>query len=205
MAIEGSIIVNLSAGNNSVDLPDSGLTIVGLLHQGPYISIPIDTSRNAIFPTMNTSNTATSLLRKVSFKVNGNALNVYSPVAALAVFYYGTPLPNSKKLEDYAGVVTPIALSAATSGSGTINLPGGKMAITGLTATYSSTEGYVQVSFSTGTGQQFNAFVVSNEVTDFNDIIPLQLIGAQSFTVAITSGAPVTDTVYVYVFYKYVA
>ena len=210
MGIQGSVVATLAGGANTVNLPESGLTIVGLLTNMVYISIPIDSSRNAIFPTMpknaNTG-TATALMRRVTWKVNGNSLNVTaSSGGGIAIFYYGTPLPNSKKLTDFAGIVGSVALSAATAGNISMAFPSGNLKLTGFSGAYASTEGYVQYSWNTSSGQAFTAFVVDNPVIDESarDILPMDLSVAQTVTVAVLAGTAVTDTVYAFMFYQYV-
>ena len=210
MGIQGSVVVSLSAGSNTVTLPEAGLTIVGLLTNVIYITIPIDSSRIAVFPTMPHNSdigSATALMRRVTWKVNGTSLNVTSVGSGTAVFYYGSPLPNSKKLTDFAGIYGSVSLSAATTGTITMTFPSGNLNLTGMSGAFSSSEGYVEYQWNTSSGQEFTAFVVDNPVIDESgrDILPMELKVSQTVTVNVTSGASVTDTVYCFMFYQYVA
>jgi hypothetical protein len=207
MGLAGSVFSGaLTAGNHQISLPQSGLTIVGVALDGPFITVPLDSSRNAILPNSvsgGSGNVVTFVgpMRRVHWKVNGQTLNFATPGTSAGVFfYYGTPLEGSKPLESFAGVYGSTTLAA---GAGTVQLvfPKGPLRLTGFTVVDQTTKNAgMTTSWSTSSGQSLTVQRFGSEASNFMDIVPLDLEAAINLTVSITNGNG-TDVVYVIAYY----
>ena len=191
-----------SAGAQSATLPQAGLTIVGISFEGsqPYITIPIDPSRNAVIPN-NFQSAVRTVFRKVNWVVNGTLLNYSQPVATATTvtFYYGTPLNNSKPLAAYAGVVGQVTLSSG-AGSVVLQFPSGGLLLTGLDGIDETADDAFQESFATSSGQSLFADFGVGRMTDMADVLPLALTTSQTLTVSVTGTG--TDVIDVIAFYS---
>lgn len=168
MAIEGSVQASLTAtGDQTITLPSSDLTIVGLSCSAGVLTLPIDTSRTAVF--LGGDNVPVPYFTEVAFTPKSNQLKfTVSVVPCIVTFYYGKPLPGSKTLEDYAGVyTTSVVTITTTTPNGVVNgpqvtlaLPSGKYKAKGIIAFNSSGDvgggsfPSVGVSFQTSVGKQ---------------------------------------------------
>lgn len=219
MAIIGSVVdtqtvVTLTEKSFTVNFPTSDLTVVGIYHNDQYVKIPIDSSRNAIFPNAGGKATASAItqvegtMRRVAFKVTGTALN-YSALnigtSSTVVFYYGTPLTGTLQLENFAGIVATSTLSSG-AGTATFTFPSGYLNMIGFSASSTQTAAttILQATWATESGKTFNAYFPMNVVTQSignEDIIPLNL--PVSITVAVTlSLGTGADVVYIYAYYS---
>lgn len=172
MGVVGSVNASLNAGSNTVTFPGSGLQICAIKVIGPvdWISIPIDSSTNAIFPS---NGAQPSRFFKVNFTMKGNVLNVTANSAGNVLFYYGTPFNNTRPLTAFAAVAQKV--SYAASGSTTQNLtvvfPGGKRKLTGVMI-ISETSGYsYQAQFASGTGDLLTVQNTDLDVVSAEDTI----------------------------------
>lgn len=206
MAITGSVQVTLASGLNEVTLPTAGLTIVGVEHGAPWIQVPIDPSHFGVL--VNTGyvgatpiSTATNPVRRVHFKVDGTNLNVVSPGSFIATFYYGTPLPNSKPLTAFKGIVTQVTLSGG-AGTAAVTFPQGELAFTGIAASDETTASVdIFLSFATSPGQTFTYAQKYNSVSPSDqDILMLDLKVAQTLNITIAGHS--SDVIDVYTFYQ---
>jgi len=223
MAIVGSVVVTptvsaLTLTAETATFPQAGLTIVKVLTNGVYLSIPIDSSRNAILPAAggNPTYAATNAAqisgtgRDVTWKLNGTVLNysIYSlTTTPTTVFYYGTPIPGDKPLANYAGVATTVTLSSG-AGTGTLTFPGGGLTMTGISATMGLVSGdgsgVIEISFATSAGQTFNAFIpgaLLTQNTSNTDILPVSFPVAQTLAITLALGTT-ADKIVVYAFYS---
>lgn len=219
MAIVGSVVdtqtvTTLTEGAFTVAFPENNLTIVGVITSGIYIKVPLDSSRNAVLPAAGGKATAgqitqvVSTMRRVNWTINGTSLN-YSVLtkgtSVTTCFYYGTALPNSRPLEQWAGIVSPSTLSSG-AGSATFTFPAGKLRMVGFTAASSLTANTViiQASWATSSGQTFNAFVPMGLYTQNGqneDIIQLDLAVSITVVVTLTLGTG-SDVIYIFAYYK---
>ncbi|MEM3794519.1 MAG: hypothetical protein QW429_01465, partial [Thermoprotei archaeon] len=91
-AIQGSVFVNGSAGVNTVTLPQSGLTLVGISQaqqSAPNVAlIPIDSQNNAVFPVGVTGTVVSPIISFVA-PVTGQVINVTLLNAQVFALYYG--------------------------------------------------------------------------------------------------------------------
>jgi len=140
MGIEGSVTSVVTA--TSVTLPATKIQVIGAtVHTADvsgHLQIPINSSRNAIFPfratTATTTATAGGKFNRNEWHFNlttdGNVLNFTGTglTNGTFVFYYGTPFPDAKPLNAFAGVVT----SYTTGATVTMTFPAGDLQLTGI-------------------------------------------------------------------------
>lgn len=170
MAIEGSIPVSLNEGVNTVQMPQSGLTIVGITIYEFVLSIPIKNGFDALF----LSGTG-PLIQEVAFHVPTNNFTcTMLGGGAEVIFYYGTPKAKSPTLEDYAGVLlTGGTLSLEltgqpVAGTASVSFPGGGYVVKAFNMQpMNGSNGAVGVpvlSFHTETGKSLTLYgaIVSN-------------------------------------------
>lgn len=220
MTIVGSVISTPTVSSlvetaETVTFPQAGLTIVKILTNASYVKIPIDASRNAVFPVAGgnpTNSTPEAQIsgtgRNVSLPINGTVLSysVYAlTTTPTTAFYYGSALQNAKPLSAYAGVTATATLSGG-SGTATWTFPSGGLKLVGITGTMglAAASQVLQLAFATSPGQTFTAFVLAGLVTqskDSDDILPMSLPISQ--TVAVTlSGGIGSDKVVIYAYYQ---
>lgn len=181
MAIEGSVKQDASSGTNTITLPASDLTIVGVYAGTYYVSIVLNTGENAIIPV----NYYSRNIQPVTFKPGTNQITYSVPTSCTVVFYYGTPLPGAKDLKAYAGVVQGASPTAAGSGTLTFNFPkasNGRM--TGEAALLSSST--ATFSFNTSTGKILTFQEFNTELTGIDKINPVNVPLANSVTINYT-------------------
>ena len=186
MAIEGSVLTNPSAaGSFTVTLPASNLQIVGIFHNLPYLQIDVSVGTKAILPNLGTGYRR---VIPINFTPGTNTLNMYAPAAGFVVVYYGTPLPGSRPLTAYLGIVVTASPTAAGTGSVTPSFPKG----TGRLVGYSNyvTASYVEIAFNIATGKSITFFDTNAEALDgVGGVTPLNMALADTFTVTYTAGA----------------
>lgn len=174
MTILGSVPVVCAVGNNTISMPVSGLTVVGISVYQNALQIQIDSSTNAIFLSQ-----SGPVIQEVSFVVKTNSFTVTMlNGGSMVVFYYGIPRSASPKLEDYAGVLLSADdITIPTSGQpsetvGNVSFPGGDYIVTGynmtaptgMTAAGISGMGYIN--FQTILGQSLSVYgTVAGEQT----------------------------------------
>jgi len=196
MAIQGSVLITSNGGANTVTLPSSDLTIVGIFHNDIYVSIQMSPGQFAYIPHFGTG---FRRYAPVTFKPGTNSFTISSPTSgAYIVIYYGTPVANAKPLSDYIGVLASASPSAAGSGSVNVNFPKGSGKLTGYSC-YVTTS-YVETQFNTATGKQLTFFDVTEEVLEIQNITPLDVSLADTFTLNYTAGAALSF--YAFFFYK---
>lgn len=186
MAIEGSVLLNVTtAGDNTITLPASNLTIVGIFHNFPYMKIRISPGMDAIMPNLGTGYRR---VLPVTFTPGVNQVFINSGSATgYVVLYYGTPLPGAKPLSQYSGVVATASPTASGSGTVTPTFPKGTGKLTGFTCYV--TASYVETYFSASTGKTLYFFDTNNERLENDNITPLNVPLADSFTLNYVAGA----------------
>lgn len=219
MGIVGSVLVTPTVSANTLTastatFPQAGLTVVKIWHGGTYLSIPIDSTKSAIFPSTGGvpggSATVATLGtgRRVNFAINGTVLN-FSILSVSTgpniVFYYGTPLEKSKPLAAYSAVVAKTTLSTG-SGTGTWAFPSGPLKLIGVAASVGQAAAStgIEVAWNTSSGQSISIFVAAASLTQHEgdaDIFATDLTVSQQVTTTITLGTG-SDVVYTYAYYQ---
>lgn len=186
MAIEGSVLLNVTtAGSNTVTLPNSGLTIIGIFHNFNYMKIQLAPGKNAVIPNLGIGYRR---VLPVTFTPGTNQIFIDSGSSTgYVVFYYGTPLPGAKPLAAYSGVVATATTSASGSGTVTPTFPKGTGKLTGFTNYV--TASYVETYFNIATGKTLYFFDTGNERLENDNITPLNVDLVDNFTVNYTAGA----------------
>lgn len=219
MGIQGAVVVTPTVTSNTLTpetatMPEAGLTIVKIYHSGAYVSIPIDSTRTAIFPSAGAvpggaaAGAVFGTGRLVTFTANGTLVNFsvlsYTTTPRI-IFYYGSPSGKSPPLASFAGIVTQVTLSSG-AGSGTWTFPSGNLTLVGLTATVglAAASLLVQISWSTSSGQSMYSGIAAAQLTQHDsnsDIMETNLQVSQ--TVAFTlAGGVGSDVVEIYAFYR---
>jgi hypothetical protein len=219
MAIQGSVVdtqtvTTLVEKASTVAFPTNGLTVVGVFFGGQYVKIPLDSSRNAILTNSGANATAGQVtqgegtMRRVHWTINGTSLN-YSGLAKgtsmTVCFYYGSPLPRSIPLAQFAGIVATSTLSSG-AGTATFTFPSGNLTMVGFSAssTLTANTAIIEATWATSSGQTFSAFFPMNVLTQSSmneDIISLSLPVSITVAVTITLGTG-SDVVYLYAYYQ---
>ena len=195
MSIEGSVSQSASAGANTVTLPASDLTIVGIYAGTYYMSIVLNAGENAIIPI----NTPSRNVQPVTFKPGTNSITYSVPTACTAVFYYGTPLPGAKPLSVFKGVVATESPTAAGTGTFTMAFPkasNGRM--TGEIALLSAST--TLFTFNSAVGKTISFQEFTGEFQGIEFINPVNLPLSNSLTVTYTSQA--AQTFYFVLYYS---
>jgi hypothetical protein len=185
MAIEGSVLLNVTtAGENTITLPNSSLQIVGIFHNFNYLKIRLSPGTDAILPNLGTGYRR---VLPVHFTPGTNQVFINSGSSTgYVVLYYGTPLPGSKPLSAYSGVVVTATTTASGTGTLTPTFPKGTGKLTGFT-NY-CTASYVETSFNIATGKTLYFFDTNNERLENDNITPLNVSLADNFTLNYTAG-----------------
>ncbi|MEM3862390.1 MAG: hypothetical protein QW203_07930 [Thermoplasmatales archaeon] len=215
MVSTNAIEVNLSQGNNTVQLPETGMMLKGVSVLGvPYLSIQLSPGKNAIIPLGNATGVGGISFKDPMFRTHYQfpdiSFIVYSPVTPTSpcIFYFGDPESDSIPLENLTGIVQQASLTqGSTAGIMTTTLnysfPSGRIMIDGV---YSYASGsYSIINFPVSTGKQmyvFNSNKIGNET-----IHPLAIEGSQSFSITLSSYVPAstTYTYYVILYYQVVS
>lgn len=177
------------------------MTIVGMIFDGPYIQIPIDSSRNALIPnTMNGDTTGNVFpLRRVHWTVNGQVLNFTTVTGTnTVIFYYGSPYSDSTPLLQMAAVVASATLSSG-AGTVTLNFPSGNLKFTGITTLDNTGAHTVELTWSTSTGQSMDLLFLTPTLKNYRDIVGLDLVTSTNLTITIAGTG--SDVVYVLGYY----
>lgn len=216
MAIEGSVTSAVSG--TSVTLPSKDITLIGatvFAHTtSGYLSIPIDGSRNALFPfvaaiaVVTTLNPETNINGGISgiqpfiLKPTGATLNYTGTglSGGTFVFYYGTAFPGSLPLTAFAAV----AVSHTTGTSLAFTFPSGDIVLTGITHVHGSSSSQTlfqfQASFNTGPGKTVLFVFGMNMV---RDVIPLNnIVVASTLTVTGAYTGLHVGTGYLIIYYR---
>ncbi len=211
MAIRGSVFAGL-AGNTttSVTMPEAGLTIVGFqIGTTPYIQIPIDSGRNAVLMVPGGPNRSMPYLFKVHFKLDSSTISIfngYSAQTGIVIFYGDGPLPGSRPLEDYAGVVASASFSStgATSDTVDVEFPSGDLRLSGLSASFSGSEQWVSVQWNTSSGKMFGSYFFNNASLSADNyyIVPIDFSTAATLPITVSVSSAVSDTVYIAFYYR---
>jgi hypothetical protein len=199
----GSVeVTGLSAGAHQVAFPMSGLTIIGIISNGTFVQIPIDSSRIAILPNTQNSETAGNVfpMRHVHWTMNGTSLNYTTPDNSVTtvVFYYGSPYADSKPLSSFAAVVASATLSGG-AGTATLTFPSGDLNFAGITFIDTTAGHDVTGSWATSSGQLMTLYYPQVMVKNYLDITGLSLTVQQ--TLSITLAGTGSDVIYVICYY----
>ncbi|MEM4091203.1 MAG: hypothetical protein QXQ46_10795 [Thermoplasmatales archaeon] len=207
-----SIQQTLSAGENIVTLPKTGLTLKGISVLGvPYISFALSPGKTAIVPLGSPSGIGGLSFKDPMFRVHYKfeditfTVSVPNAPTSPCVFYFGDPEDDSIPLESLTGVVGTLSLTQGTTAgvmSGSINFafPEGKIILTGVWHWVSAN--YSLLNFPVSTGKILYIFN-SNRVG--NDTIhPVLVEGSQQFSLTVSSyvNASSTNTIYVVLYYQ---
>ena len=159
MEILGSAYQVFAQGANTILFPRSGLTVVGITVSNDGISIPIDSSRNAVI--FGGGGISFNFI-PVTFKLNANEMN-YTGIAGggLLIVYYGIPDAGEATLDEYAAVYsnfTDIVVGTAagfqTAQTQNISFPSGKYVMKAISLNGSNAS-------NGGPGQWIASFAIS--------------------------------------------
>jgi len=201
--IQGSVVVNGSAGANSVTLPQGGLVLVGVSQSqqtAPNVmTMPIDSQNNAVFIVGTTLAPYAPIIPFV-YATTGQVVTFNLLNAQQIAIYYGIPDADAPSLYDYAGVYASISIAASTTTvSGSVNFP-----ITSvLTGMYvDTTNSFLSITVQTGLGYALTYLALGNgrgrPISVGNLKIPTQL----SFTGNTASNTSATVGLVVF-YYEY--
>jgi len=207
-----SIEQTLSAGLNTVTLPQTGVTLVGVSVLGvPYMGIQLSPGKVAYIPIGNPTGAGGLAYKDPMFRVvyTFDSITFYVSVpnapSSPAIFYFGTPTADSIALEDLTGVVESLSLTQGTTAgvmSGTLpfQFPEGKILLTGYWSIVN--QSYAISSFQVATGR--NISLMNSNKTGQDVIHPLEIEGSQSFSVNVSAYIPAstTSTIYAVLYYK---
>ncbi|MEM3795023.1 MAG: hypothetical protein QW429_04025 [Thermoprotei archaeon] len=199
-AIQGSVFVNGSAGQNTVTLPQSGLTLVGisqLQQAAPNAAIiPIDSQNNAIFP-VGVTGTVNSPIIPFTAPVTGQVINVTLVNAQVFALYYGIPSPDDPNLTDYAGVYANVSIAASTT---SVNVTFSVPVPTVLTGIWGdTTDTYAYLSIQTGAGYTLNYLFATKSAGVAYSVGNLKL--PTSMTVILNTASNASATVALVILY----
>jgi len=201
--IQGSVVVNGSAGSNQVTLPQGGLVLVGVSqsqqNQPNVMTMPIDSQNNAVFVVGTTGMPYTPVI-PFQYSTTGQVITFNLLNAQQIALYYGIPDADAPSLFDYAGVYASISIAASTTSiSGSVDFP-----ITSvLTGFYADTNNtYLAITIQTGLGYSLTYLAQGNgngrAVSVGNLKIPTKL----SFTGSTASNTSATVGLVVF-YYEY--
>ncbi len=194
MSIEGSVKQSASSGKNTITLPASDLTIVGVYAGSYYISIVYSSGQNAIIPV----NSYSKNIQKITFKPGTNQITYSVPTSCDVVFYYGTPLPGAKPLSAYLGVVEGATTTASGTGTLTFNFPKAQGNMIGEAALLSTSTALFVINTAVGKELTFEEF--ATELTGVDAINLVNTTLSNTVTVNYTSNA--AQTFYLILYYS---
>ncbi|MEM3872850.1 MAG: hypothetical protein QXE05_09865 [Nitrososphaeria archaeon] len=207
-----SIQQTLTAGQNTVTLPQTGITLKGISCLGvPYMAFNLSTGKTAYVPLGNATGVGGLSFKDPMFRChytfNDITFTVVVPNApsSPAVFYFGDPEDDSIPLESLTGVVGELTLTqGSTAGvmSGTVSFafPEGKIMLTGIWHWVSANYSLLNFPVSTGkTLYLFNSNQIGNQT-----IHPILVEGSQQFSLTVSSyvNASASNTIYVILYYQ---
>jgi len=205
MGIEFGVIQNnLSAGANTVPIPQFPTRLIGIESAGILAVAIITPSKQYIIPFASAGGIVQRYV-PVVLNITGNQLNT-SVLAGSGtlIWLFGTPTANDSKYpaEVYAGVIGSITTSQTSgtaTGTITLTFPSGNLRATGIAVLVSATASQAQVSFTTSAGTTLNYAGFSNQVGGTELIAPLSgIVLAQTLTVNVTTFAAMTAYVIIY-------
>lgn len=194
MPITGSVSQTASSGSNTITLPSSNLTVVGVYAGTYYISIVYNSGENAIIPI----NSYSKNIQKVHFTPGTNSITYSVPTGCTVVFYYGSPLPGSKPLKDFLGVVEGATTTASGTGTLSFSFPKPTGKLTGEAATISAST--TSFTFNTGTGTSLTFQEFATELTGIDAINGVDQTLSNTVSVSYTAGA--AQTFYLILYYS---
>jgi hypothetical protein len=161
--IQGSVVVNGTAGANSVTLPQGGLILVGVSQSkqtAPNVmTLPIDSQNNAVF-IVGTVNTPYTPVIPFQHPTTGQVVTFNLLNAQQVAIYYGIPDADAPSLYDFAGVYSSISIPASTTSiSGSVNFPINSV-LTGIYADTTNT--FMTITIQTGLGYALNYLALGN-------------------------------------------
>ncbi|MEM4067703.1 MAG: hypothetical protein QXV17_12680 [Candidatus Micrarchaeaceae archaeon] len=207
-----SIQQTLTAGQNTVTLPQTGITLKGISCLGiPYMAFNLSTGKTAYVPLGNATGVGGLSFKDPMFRCHYTFDDITFTVvvpntpSSPAIFYFGDPEDDSIALEDLTGVLGEATLTqGSTAGmmstSISFSLPEGRIMLTGIYSYVSAN--FSIVSFPVSTGKVLNLFN-SNQIGN-QTIHPIAVEGSQSFTINLSGyvNASATNTYYVILYYK---
>ena len=161
--IQGSVVVNGSAGANQVTLPQGGLVLVGISQSkqsAPNVmTMPIDSQNNAVFIVGTTDTPHTPIIPFV-YNTTGQVVTFNLLNAQQVAIYYGIPDADAPSLYDFAGVYDSVSIAASTTSiSGSVNFPINSV----LTGVYvDTTNSYLSITIQTGLGFALTYLALGN-------------------------------------------
>lgn len=194
MPIEGSVKQSASSGSNTITMPASDLTIVGVYAGTYYISIVFSPGQNAIIPV----NSYSKNIQKVTFKPGTNQITYSVPTSCDVVFYYGQPLSGSKPLSAFLGVVEGTTTTASGTGTLTFNFPKAQGKMVGEAALLSASTALFVINTAVGKELTFEEF--ATELTGVDAINSVDTTLSNTVTVNYTSNA--AQTFYLILYYS---
>ena len=201
--IQGSVVVNGSAGSNSVTLPQGGLILVGVSQSkqsAPNVMVmPIDSQNDAVF-IVGTTDTPHAPIVPFAYNTTGQVITFELLNAQQVAIYYGIPDADSPSLYDYAGVYSSISIAASTTSvSGSVNFP-----ITSvLTGIYvDTTNSYLSITIQTGLGYSLTYLALGNGNGTPVSVGNLKIPTLLSFTGSTASNTAATVGLVVF-YYEY--
>ncbi len=205
MAIQYSVSGSGAVGAQTVQLPESGDTIVAIA-SGSIMTLALDATRTAILNGLSGAG-AFPIFTKVTYKTLGQNLTYTNVIGSTipVVFYFGTPFAGAKPLSTYAGVFVSNVFAATGTVILTLTFPSGNLKLTGMSVvTGTTTASYVTATFATSTGKQvliqtpFN--VLSNDGIQNDSIVALETVQTSN-TLAVSVFASAALTAYLIAYY----
>ena len=166
--VEYSIYFSAPAsGLQTLNLLKAPTTLIGVMFNGQYLGIVVDSVRIAYIPNISYSGLDTPMI-PVKWTFQGLQMNVVFQFSGqVGILYFGTPTSDAIELSAYAGAIVTISGSnsgtsaANVTASGTFQFPQGNLKLTGIA--YLSLDGnssYDVWSFTTAGGLLVQGFGV---------------------------------------------
>ena len=206
MGVQYSIAGSGAAGQQSVQIPETGAQVVALFCSGP-VTIPISASKYAVFNLNGGGSAPISIpfSALVHFRTDGQTIT-YTNVTVgngSVVFYFGTPFSYSGipslPLTAFAGILDNLrSYTASVAQTVTFTFPSGNLKITGISFVLGAAT-LVTFSLTTSTGKTINLFYNANMLGGQMAIIPLtEIESANTLSVSITSSVTTTVSTAMY-------
>jgi len=200
----GVIQNNLSAGANTVPIPQFPTKLIGIESSGILAVAIITPAKQYIVPFASAGGIVQKYVPCV-LDVTGNQLNT-SVLAGSGtlIWLFGTPTSSDSRYPAnvYAGVIgslTTNQTSGSATGTITLTFPSGNLKATGIAVLVSASASQAQVQFNTSAGTTLVYAGFSNQVGGTELIAPLDgFVLAQSLTITVTTFAAMTAYVIVY-------
>jgi hypothetical protein len=202
----GVIQNNLSAGPNTVPIPQFPTKLVGIESAGIFAVAIITPSREYVVPFGSAGGIVTKYVPCV-LDITGNTLNTQVVAGSgTLIWLFGNPTSEDSKYPAtvYSGVygsLTTSQTSGSATGTITLQFPAGRLKATGIAVLLSATNSQAQISFVTSTGVTLTYAGFSNQVGGQYMIAPLDEFElAQTLNINVTTFAAMT--VYVIMYYR---